>query len=188
MFTAVTSQRSSGGISSMYASLGRRLFEAEDTHSAVEVIRELKQKLIDRIPSEDEVKALFPEIIYTNNYSKQRKLVQYILKGFASKEINDIVINFSKMTIEHLVSQSEIGMSDYTEEIIGQTGNLILVSEELNEKLKNKPFKEKKEILKSEEYTLFDDVYELDDDLPPASIVERTKKLASIAYQDIWRI
>ena len=188
LFTAVTSQRSSGGISSMYASLGRRLFEAEDTHSAVEVIQELKQKLHDRIPSEDEVKALFPEIIYTNNYSKQKKLMKYILQGFAGKKRNDIVIDFSKMTIEHLVPQSEIGMNDYNEEIIGQTGNLILVAEALNEKLNNKPFKEKKKILQNEGYALFDDVYELDDDLPPASIVERTKKLASLAYQDVWRI
>lgn len=188
LFTAVTSQRSSGGISSMYASLGRRLFEANDTHAAVTIIQELNQKLIDRIPSEDEVKALFPEIIYTSNYSKQRKLVQYILKNFAKKQSNDIVIDFSKMTIEHLVSQSEIGKNDYTEEIIGQTGNLILVSEELNGKLNNKPFKEKKEILKSEKYPLFDDVFKLDDDLPPSQILERTKKLAIIAYQDIWRI
>ncbi|MDA1275084.1 MAG: hypothetical protein O2960_13705 [Verrucomicrobia bacterium] len=45
LFTAVTSQRSSGGISEMYASLGRRLFEATDTQSAVTVINELKTKL-----------------------------------------------------------------------------------------------------------------------------------------------
>lgn len=32
LFTAVTSQRSSGGISGMYAALGRRIFEANDTH------------------------------------------------------------------------------------------------------------------------------------------------------------
>ena len=62
LFTAVTSQRSSGGISSMYASLGRRLFEAADTHAAVDVIRDLKNKLRPKIPSEIEVHALFPEM------------------------------------------------------------------------------------------------------------------------------
>jgi len=62
LFTAVTSQRSSGGISGMYAALGRRLFEAKDTHEAVKVIQELKQKLRDRIPSLEEFKALFPNI------------------------------------------------------------------------------------------------------------------------------
>jgi hypothetical protein len=39
LFTAVTSQRSSGGVSEMYAALGRRLFEAKDTNDAVKVIR-----------------------------------------------------------------------------------------------------------------------------------------------------
>jgi hypothetical protein len=38
LFTAVTSQRSSGGISEMYASLGRRLFESNNQDSALAVL------------------------------------------------------------------------------------------------------------------------------------------------------
>jgi len=61
VFTAVTSQRSSGGISGMYAALGRRLFEAIDTEKAVEVIRDLKAKLRSRVPSIEEFKAVHPK-------------------------------------------------------------------------------------------------------------------------------
>jgi hypothetical protein len=40
LFTAITSQRSSGGISGMYARLARSVYEAQDMHSAVKVIGE----------------------------------------------------------------------------------------------------------------------------------------------------
>ena len=83
LFTAVTSQRSSGGISEMYASLGRRLFEATNTQAAVGVIMEIKTKLRERVPVFDEVKALFPAIIFTDNQTKQKDLVKYILRMFS---------------------------------------------------------------------------------------------------------
>ena len=141
LFTAVTSQRSSGGISEMYASLGRRLFEAKDTQAAVTVVNELKGKLRGRIPGLDEVKALFPSIIFTDNHTKQRNLVRYILAGFQTHSVASVTIDFDGMTIEHLVPQSEIGSGAFMDEIVGQLGNLILVPSKLNEKLADKSFK-----------------------------------------------
>src|SRR5207249_614903 len=135
LFTAVTSQRSSGGISEMYASLGRRLFEAPNTQAAVTVVNELKAKLRERIPGLDEVKALFPSIIFTDNQTKQRNLVRYVLAGFQSHSVSSVTIDFEGMTIEHLVPQSQIGSGAFTDDIIGQMGNLILVPSKLNEKL-----------------------------------------------------
>ena len=38
-FTAITSQRSSGGISGMYAALGRRISSAKDSQEAADIIR-----------------------------------------------------------------------------------------------------------------------------------------------------
>ena len=70
--TAVTSQRSSGGISGMYARLGRSVFEAKDMDSAVRVITELKKMLRKRVPSLEEFKALFAEILYTDRITKAR--------------------------------------------------------------------------------------------------------------------
>jgi hypothetical protein len=106
LFTAVTSQRSSGGISEMYASLGRRLFEATDTQAAVAVVNEIKTKLRERVPVVDEVKALFPSIIYTENQTKQRNLVKYILAGLQRHSLKSVAIDFDAMTIEHLAPQS----------------------------------------------------------------------------------
>ena len=111
----------------MYAALGRRLFEAESTQGAVKIIQELRQKLRDRIPSVEEFKALFPLIIFTDNVTKQKKLVKYVLVGMARQGTSAAVLDYEQMTIEHLAPQSVIGQSGYDDAVIGQIGNLLLV-------------------------------------------------------------
>jgi hypothetical protein len=102
LFIAVTSQRSSGGISGMYASLARRLYEAADMTESLLIIKELKKKLRDRIPSLEEVKALFPEIVFTDNITKDRALVRYILSRFDKSLSSAFTVDYNLMTIEHL--------------------------------------------------------------------------------------
>jgi|GEM_PF-4404996 len=58
----------------MYASLARRLYVSPDMNEALGVIKELKVKLRNRIPSIEEVKALFPEIVYTANITNNEIL------------------------------------------------------------------------------------------------------------------
>jgi hypothetical protein len=187
VFTAVTSQRSSGGISEMYASLGRRLFEATNTQAAVPVLAEMKAKLRERIPAFDEVKALFPTIIFTDNQTKQRNLVRYILAGFQAHSVPSMTIDFDGMTIEHLVPQSKIGSGAFTDEIIGQVGNLILVPSKLNEKLASKSFKEKKRILTAKGISLPVEFQNLND-LTPRDIQKRTAHLVELAFNKVWKI
>jgi hypothetical protein len=187
LFTAVTSQRSSGGISEMYASLGRRLFEATGTQSAVAIINELKAKLRERVPGLDEVKALFPSLVYTDTQTKQRSLVKYTLSGFQAHSLASVTIDFDGMTIEHLAPQSLIGTAGFSEEVIGQLGNLILVPSNLNTKLANKPFKEKRKILQNAGVALPPEFEKLSD-LTSAAIQGRTSSLAELAYQQVWKI
>jgi len=187
LFTAVTSQRSSGGISEMYASLGRRLFEAKDTQAAVSVVNEIKTKLRERVPVIEEVKALFPSIIYTENQTKQRNLVKYVLAGFQRHSLKSVAIDFDAMTIEHLAPQSMIGTGAFSEEIVGQLGNLILVPLPLNTKLDDKPFKEKKKILEAAEVRLPTEFATLSD-LTAEAIQRRTANLAEEAYGQVWKI
>ena len=171
----------------MYAALGRRLSEAGDTQAAVEVIRDLKEKLRERIPSWEEVKALFPEIIYTENFTKQRSLMKYILTGLAKAATSAVSVDYDSMTIEHLVPQSMIGIDSWTDTIVGQAGNLILVTENLNSKLKDKPFKEKKKILLSHNFDLPIDILNAAD-WTPENIIKRTIDMAELAYQSVWKI
>jgi hypothetical protein len=186
LFTAVTSQRSSGGISEMYAALGRRLFEANNTQNAVQVIQELNQKLRDRVPSLEEFKALFPNIVFTDNITKEKKLVKYVLVGLDRQQTNPAVIDYDQMTIEHLAPQSLIGEQDYDDALIGQLGNLILISEELNGKLENKAFKDKKRILTESGYKL-PKLIEQATAWTGREIKQRTEAMAEEAYNTVWK-
>jgi uncharacterized protein with ParB-like and HNH nuclease domain len=187
LFTAVTSQRSSGGISEMYASLGRRLFEAPNTQSAVNVIKEIRTKLRERIPVLAEVKALFPSILLTDNLTKHKDLVKYVLSAFQEYSFKSAVIDFDAMTIEHLVPQRRIGTNGFSEDIIGQLGNLILVPSDLNAKLDDKSFKEKERVLKAAGVIIPPEFANLDD-ITSANIQSRTADLANDAYARIWKI
>ncbi len=186
LFTAVTSQRSSGGISEMYAALGRRLFEAKDTQDAVKILQELKQKLRDRVPSLEEFRALFPDIVYTDNITKQKKLVKYILIGLDRQQLSAVAVDYDQMTIEHLAPQSLIGQQGHGDDVIGQLGNLLLVSEELNGKLENKTFKDKKKILVDNGYKL-PKLVEQATAWNVKEIKERTDAMAEEAYNTVWK-
>jgi len=187
LFTAVTSQRSSGGISGMYAALGRRLFEAEDASESVKVLQELKQKLRERVPSRDEFRALFPEIIYTDRLTKQKNLVKFILVCLDRQSARAVSLDYNQMTIEHIGPQSLIGTEGFDEALIGQLGNLLLVSEGLNGKLGNKPFKEKKRILIENEYKL-PAIVENAVTWGAKEIKDRTEQLACEAYDSVWKL
>ena len=171
----------------MYASLGRRLFEAQDTQAAVKFIAELKIKLRDRIPSIEEVRALFPSIIFTDNQTKQRNLMRYILARFQACSTTAVTIDFEGMTIEHLVPQSQIGSTGFPEEIIGQVGNLLLIPPSLNGKLANKTWKEKKKLLANANVTIPTE-FQDNDEILVKDIKTRTGNLADTAYKNVWKI
>lgn len=186
-FTAITSQRSSGGISGMYASLGRRIAAAQTSQAGATVIDEMRVKLRERVPSEEEFVALFPELIYTNKLSKQRALVKYVLVEIAKHDKVAFAADYDDLTIEHLVPQSKIDGDKWPDETIGQLGNLLLVTTDINLKLKDKDFEAKKDILIAAGYPLPASIekaktWTVDD------IQERTKELARRAFSSVWKI
>jgi hypothetical protein len=189
LFTAITSQRSSGGISSMYAALARQLAAVKNAQEATPVLNELRKKLKERVPSEAEFLALFPELIYTNTVSKQRALLKYVLSKTARAEGLSFPADLDDLTIEHLHPQSKIDGSDWTDEIVGQAGNLILVTKELNHKLENKTFVEKKNILKAKKYdSILPPYFWTAKELTPELVAKRTREIGERAYNSVWKI
>jgi hypothetical protein len=188
IFTAVTSQHSPGGISAMYASLGRRIFQCADTAAAVRIIKELRTKLRERMPQLQEVVALFPRILFTDEITKQRGLVRYILASFGRAKSGVMPVDYDRMTIEHLVPQSKVGKEGFTEEIVGQLGNLILVPADLNaEELRDRQFAEKKAILQTNNVDLPSDIADAGT-WGVEEIQTRTNRMAEKAYTKTWRI
>ena len=186
MFTAVTSSRSSGGISSMYSSFGRKLFEAKDSNEAAREIRLLVDKLKERIPAPSEFDAAFEQIIFTREAASQRSLARYILLKVLRHERLPIQGAVDELTIEHLVPQKHIG-KNFPEETVGMLGNLILVDPECNEELGTKSFAEKKKILLKRGYRIPAE-FEKRSQLTGKAILMRTRRMAADARETIWNV
>ena len=95
--------------------------------------------------------------------------------------------DWDDLTIEHVIPQAKIDDGTYGEEVVGQLGNLLLVPSELNEKLKDKTFSNKKKILIAAKYPLPDEMAQAAD-WTPELVKKRTELLALQAYQKVWCI
>lgn len=186
MFTAVTSQRSSGGISFMYAAHARELLSAKDTKAKLASLTELKTKLRKRLPSFAEFEADFQEIAYTSSFTKQKRLVQYILARIDEANAIGVHLDYERMTIEHLGSQSGAGKGIGPAKNVGKIGNLILVDEATNNKLGNKDFASKLKILAGTNVFLDAEVKKAST-WNDGDVLNRTKKLAKSCFDKIWR-
>jgi len=88
------------------------------------------------------------------------------------------------ISLEHILCQSK-----NEKEIVGKIGNLLPLSQDLNEKAKDKGVLDKLSIYQESQYFLpkeFSEEY-----VAPwnaNAIDKRTEKLAKICYQDIWGI
>lgn len=186
IFTAVTSQRSSGGISFMYAKAARDLMSSKEIKAKNEVIKDLKYKLRNKIPVYQEFEANFAEILVSEKFTKQKKLGKYILGKMTSHYLSGTPLDMSRMTIEHLSPQGRNRKSDLTDEDVARLGNLILVDKTTNSRLSNKPFQAKIKIVK--ESNVWVDDFLKKNIWGKKQIDLRTKHLAKLAYEKVWKL
>jgi len=185
VFTAVTSQRSSGGISFMYASAARDLYAATKQDSKLGVLRDIEKKFTAKKPNYQEFEPPFVDLQYSSKLSKQKNLVRYILAKLYQKNSTGLVIDVDQMTIEHLAPENPPTSSGLNDNIVASIGNLILVDQPLNDKLGNKSFPEKVAILKSA-HVWIDDVVLGASTWGLDEILKRSQLLARDAYDNVW--
>jgi hypothetical protein len=185
--TVVSQLRSSGGVSEMYAKAARELNAAgQDSQVRSDVLDEIRTKLIVRAPDRDQFVLAFEERFYfANTYTRESKLVRYVLEQFLREASPST--STEKLTIEHIMPQSELSRGSNLE-TIGAIGNLLLVSDELNGKLGGKGFGAKKILLAGE--GLGYDIGGVVDknDWTAVEIAERTRLLARRAYDRVWKL
>lgn len=185
VFTAVTSQRSSGGISFMYASAARDLYAATDTHEKLDVLRQFKKKLESKKPNYDEFEATFLDLKYSSKLTKQKNLVRYILTRIYQQNSTGLPIDADQMTIEHLIPENPLKSSGLSDDVVAAIGNLILVDQKLNNKLANKNITDKIEILKGANVWV-DKIVLKAATWGADEIVKRGKLLSQDAYNKVW--
>ncbi len=169
----------------MYASCAKRLTSEPSQEKKIEELKELHKKLKEKLPKQEEFEIYFPQIYYTDNFTKQKQLVKYILSKIHAQQNDMGVFDYSAMTIEHLLPQSAIGTDDIDDLLVGQIGNLILVPANLNEALGGKPFLQKKRVLTKDGVKL-DEIILNAKGWGRSEIVARTEYLAKYAYETAW--
>ena len=180
-FTAVASQPSSGGVSSMYARHARDLASAKTPQARSDEIESLIDKLRDKRPSRDSFVAGFSDLRASELYSQQKRLATYILKRFQTKHVSTS-FDPDQMTLEHLENQGNAT----NHELVAMMGNLLYVESALNDKLGSKTFSTKQKILKSAKGVWVDQSVEQATQWGQAEIEARTADLAGAAYDDLW--
>jgi hypothetical protein len=186
LFNAVTSSRSSGGISGMYSSFGRQIFESTSPHAAAKAIAGLRKKLRERKPSDSQFDADFEEVVFTKNVSSQKALVQYVLKKVALQEAQPTVGETDDLTIEHFLPEAK-KKDGVPESIIGQIGNLFLVDSDTNSQLASKDFVTKKDILLQRGYKLPEAFMEAEE-ITAELIKANTLRVAKLARTNVWKL
>lgn len=183
--TAVCSERSSGSISTMYSNFGIELAKCVDTTEARKQIHELSKKLKKKLPSFDSFSSRFEEIAYRNGLKRQRKLVKYILEEFYKYESSGSVYpEKNTFNIEHLYPQASADTNEKLE-YVGKVGNLLFCPEKVNGEIGNKSFVEKKKIL-TQKKCLLPEVVASASKWGKEEILQRTKEMGQIAYNEIW--
>ena len=188
IFTAVVSERANKARKEFYAKYARDLAAAQDGNKRNEIIREFEKELKSKLPSFEDFELNFLKIQYTSEYTKQKALVQYILAEIdrVNEKETGIILDYSQMTIEHLSPENPPECDPLIN--VGQVGNLILAESKFNSnQLANKNFAEKKELLSSSRIHL-DEIILESTDWDESEIEKRTKYLAELAYNTIWKL
>ena len=184
-FTAIASQRSSGGISFMYALAARELHQAKNLEAKAAVLQSFhKNKLKDKRPPYPEFEPHFLELAYSTKQTKQKNLVRYILTKIYQQNSIGLTIDPDQMTIEHLASEKPKG-PEPADKDVASVGNLLLVNQKLNDKLANQSVLDKIKILKNANVWI-DPVILSASDWNEATIKARAEALAQEAYNKVW--
>jgi len=142
--------------------------------------------LIARVPSYAEFEAGIGRVEYLSTNTKQKGLVQYLLQRLDQHQRHGPPVDYTKMTIEHIAPESPPSGSA-TVDGVGRLGNLLLLGEGLNNKLGNKAFADKQKLYKGAVVPV-DTVLTGATDWTVVEIDKRTKELAKVAYEKVFRV
>lgn len=157
-----------------------------------ESLEKIKTELMPYYPSYKEFKYSFLNIGFSNKNKKyknsnNRKRMFYVLETIeeCKQETNELVCNISECNIEHIMNDSE------TNEVTSKIGNLLLLSEHINNNMGNASFNEKKEKMKRSKLQTvqnFLKYYGSKEEWTEELIGERTEALISLAYNEVWKV
>lgn len=184
-FNAITSQRSSGAIASMYTRAARNLEESSSPNDAGAIINNVSLDLRSRRPRYEEFALQFRDLSYSGQ-NRSNALLRYVLAKLSKHEELHFDVEVNRLTIEHIFPVSSVN-DEWSAQVVNSIGNLMLLSETRNALLKNKRFDEKREIFKDWGVGVPLAVRSADE-WTVESVDHRGKYLAEIAYNAVWSL
>nr|WP_319557080.1 DUF262 domain-containing protein [uncultured Vibrio sp.] len=184
VFNAITQQRSSGSIATMYSQHAIELSLAKDNDAVQKVLASITRKLSEKLPSYSEFEVKFLELNYLSNRTKSKNIIKYSLCKLLGSQANGLDINHSNLTIEHLIPESR-AKKGVGSEIIGSIGNLLLTDASTNgHKLKDKDTSDKIALLEAAGYPLDVNFIKSREWCKP-DVEKRAKEVAEFVYTKI---
>lgn len=184
-FNAICSMRPSG-IEGAYSKAARLLHEAADSREGRNVINDLIARLGDRLPSETTFLEKFKKLKFTNSFTKDKKLIQYL---FIKMELHTRDSNEfypENLTLEHILSQSA-----GNDNCIGAVGNLLPIGEQLNGDAGTRPFPQKINTYRNSDYRIVQTFVQENEHKTiweRQDIESRTEQIARMAFHDVWSL
>ncbi|MFT7300975.1 MAG: hypothetical protein ACI89Z_001442 [Porticoccus sp.] len=123
---------------------------------------------------------------FTNDNSKQKNLVRYILRKFTEHNGYKYSFYFDQPTIEHFYPQSKIS-DEWPDEIVGSLGNLFYLEEKHNGKFSVKIPSDKRKYIKDNRLSA-PKVIKTSKTWTPEQVQKHTRQMAEEAWQTIWKI
>lgn len=168
-----------------YSKTARDLRKSTTRAQSKEVIDQLLLFYSEKEPTFDSFKQKFSELKFTNQYTRDKKLIQYIFSKVENsfRHTNELSIN--QISLEHIDSQSNLN-GNY-----GWLGNLLPLDKSLNEQCGNKNFITKLHIYKQSDLIIvekFYEMYKLETDWDQSNQDKWFGYLADIAYNRIWKL
>lgn len=103
VFNAITQQRSSGSIATMYSQHSIDLSKAHDNDSVQKVLSSITRKLKEKLPSYSEFEVKFLELNYLSNRTKYKSIIKYSLCKLLGNQLSGLDIHHGNLTVEHLI-------------------------------------------------------------------------------------
>ncbi|HDL7339044.1 TPA: DUF262 domain-containing protein [Yersinia enterocolitica] len=184
VFNAITSQRSSGMISTIYSEHAIRLTKSSNTDEIQSVLNSLFRSLNKKLPSYEEFHVNFIELNYISNKTRSKNIIKYALSKQLGDAINCLNIDHDFLTLEHYISESELKNGE-KESVVGSIGNLLLIDDKTNNSiLNNLDVKEKYNVLSELIYPL-EKTFITEAEWDEVKVKERTSRIAHVLYNSV---
>jgi uncharacterized protein with ParB-like and HNH nuclease domain len=168
-----------------YSKTARDLRKATTKAQSKEVIDQLLTFYLEKEPSSESFKQKFAELKYTNQYTRDKKLIQYIFSKIENsyRQTNELSIN--NISLEHIDPQSNAN-GNY-----GWLGNLLPLDKLLNEQCGDKNYIDKLNIYGQSDLKLVQEFlnrYKLEAIWDKANQDKWFDFLADVSYNNTWKL